>query len=117
MQAPTRAHKAKFPLPIDWLPEASTYAMLAKQGIDRPFAESCLDEFRLYWQENGERRAGWEATFLNSVKRSWERQQSSKPRHNTPHHQQANLKTVLNEWLSADPEHHAIEGTCTHEIH
>lgn len=29
-QAPTRAHKAKFPLPIDWLPEASTYELLAK---------------------------------------------------------------------------------------
>ncbi len=114
----TRTRKEKFPLPDDWQPDASTYALLEKQGIDRPFAESCLDEFRLYWQENGERRAGWEATFLNSVKRSWERQQSSKPRNNnTPHDKQAKNQSAISEWLSTDRDHNAIEGTCTHEIH
>ncbi|NJM13716.1 MAG: hypothetical protein HC889_19345 [Synechococcaceae cyanobacterium SM1_2_3] len=64
---------------MDWQPEASTYELLAKQGIAHGFAESCIDEFRLYWQEIGERHPGWETTFPNSIKRSWKRQQSSNP--------------------------------------
>ena len=61
------------PLPDDWTPAETTYALLAKHGIPQPFAESCLDEFRLYWQERGESRPGWEATFVNNVKHQWER--------------------------------------------
>ncbi|MDG4550754.1 MAG: DnaT-like ssDNA-binding domain-containing protein [Candidatus Contendobacter sp.] len=120
-QAPTRAHKAKFPLPVDWIPDSSTYAFLEKQGIPRDFAESCLDEFRLYWRENGEHRPGWEATFLNSVKRSYERHSTRKTATPAPHHKHERTATqshsAITEFLAADRDMNAIEGTCTHEIH
>ena len=77
---PAPASKAaRQPKPIkrriapDWTPAETTYALLEKHGIDHPFAEGCIDEFRLYWQERGESRPGWEASFVNNVKRQWER--------------------------------------------
>ena len=71
-KAPKPGKAIKAPLPTDWTPAETTYALLAKQGMDHAFAESCLDEFRLYWQERGEARPGWEATFVNNVKRQWD---------------------------------------------
>ena len=63
----------KAPIPADWMPAETTYALLEKHGMTRAFAEDCIDEFRLYWQERGESRVGWEATFVNNAKRQWER--------------------------------------------
>jgi hypothetical protein len=57
----------------DWQPADGTYAMLESLGIDRPFAQRCVAEFVLYWTERGELRPGWEASFVNSVKRTWEK--------------------------------------------
>ena len=70
--------------PPDWTPAETTYALLEKHGIPRPFAEACIDEFRLYWQERGESRAGWESTFVNNARRQWEHRPTPappKPRH------------------------------------
>ena len=72
-QAPKPVKVIKSTIPAHWIPTEATYALLEKNGIERPFAESCLDEFRLYWQERGESRPGWESTFVNSVKRQWAR--------------------------------------------
>ena len=58
------------------MPAETTYALLEKHGMPRAFAEDCIDEFRLYWQERGESRVGWEATFVNNAKRQWERRPS-----------------------------------------
>ena len=66
----------KAPIPADWMPAETTYALLEKHGMTRAFAEDCIDEFRLYWQERGESRVGWEATFVNNAKRQWERRPS-----------------------------------------
>ena len=78
-----RAHKPhkpnkprKAPIPPDWTPAETTFALLEKHGLPRWFAEGCIDEFRLYWQERGESRVGWEATFVNNAKRQWERRPS-----------------------------------------
>lgn len=78
VKAPKPAKTIKAQIPQDWTPAETTYALLEKQGIDRPFAESCIDEFRLYWQERGESRHGWESTFVNNVKRQWEHRPATK---------------------------------------
>lgn len=78
VKAPKPAKTIKAQIPQDWTPAETTYAMLEKQGIDRPFAESVLDEFRLYWQERGESRPGWESTFVNNAKRQWEHRSATK---------------------------------------
>jgi hypothetical protein len=70
-----KTHKASKPvkgrMTSDWTPAETTYALLEKHGIPRSFAEGCIDEFRLYWQERGESRPGWEASFVNNAKRQW----------------------------------------------
>lgn len=63
--------RAKGRMTSDWTPAETTYALLEKHGIPRSFAEGCIDEFRLYWQERGESRPGWEASFVNNAKRQW----------------------------------------------
>ena len=125
-QAPKSAKPIKSTIPPDWAPAETTYALLEKQGMDRPFAEECIDEFRLYWQERGESRPGWEATFVNNVKRQWEHRPTPAapaPRNGPrrPLNRQDPITTssqaAITEWLSEpafDP--HVIEGAC-YEIH
>ncbi len=67
---PTRTDKDV--ISADWEPSESTYVFLEAQGINRPFSTGCVAEFRLYWRERAERRPGWEAAFVNNVKRQWE---------------------------------------------
>ena len=113
----------KAPIPADWMPAETTYALLEKHGIERPFAEGCLDEFRLYWTERGESRPGWEASFVNNVKRQWAHRTLSTtptprtsqryappPRAMTPEaaHFEAILKNL---------NHPVIEGEIAHELH
>ena len=91
--------------------------------MDRPFAESCLDEFRLYWQERGESRPGWEATFVNNVKRQWAhrtlpatptprngQRYAPPPRAMTP--EAAHFEAIL-----SNLNHPVIEGEIAHELH
>ncbi len=128
--APAKTQKAarqpkpiKAPIPADWIPAETTYALLEKHGIERPFAEGCLDEFRLYWTERGESRPGWEASFVNNVKRQWAHRTLSTtptprtsqryappPRAMTPEaaHFEAILKNL---------NHPVIEGEIAHELH
>ena len=55
--------------------------LIERAGIPREFADSLLVEFRFFWEERGEVRPGWDATFLNHVKIKWERKP---PSHNAP---------------------------------
>ena len=72
---PVRNAKKRKHAVDEWTgPSDRTWELIAKAGIERGFAESLLDEFRLYWEERAELRPGWEATFLNHVKTRWERQ-------------------------------------------
>jgi len=82
--------------------------------MDRTFAEGCIDEFRLYWQERGESRTGWEATFVNNVKRQWEHRPTPKSTpsngqrypSNDPHEKHGRLVTgnnsAIEQWLNRD---------------
>ena len=90
--------------------------------MDRPFAESCLDEFRLYWQERGERRPGWEATFVNNVKRQWQnRPAPAKPSgHNGQRYtppQAMTPEAAHFEAILRNLNHPVIEGEIAHELH
>ncbi|MGZ4955289.1 MAG: DnaT-like ssDNA-binding domain-containing protein [Methylobacter sp.] len=59
----------------DWQPSDRCVELIARAGIPQAFADRLVDEFVLYWQERGEKRHGWEATFLNHVKSQFEKQQ------------------------------------------
>jgi hypothetical protein len=50
--------------------------LLEQAGIEADFAMTLISEFVLYWQERGERRPGWDATFLNNAKAQWMREQA-----------------------------------------
>ncbi len=112
----------KSPIPQDWTPAETTYALLEKHGIPRPFAEGCIDEFRLYWQERGESRAGWEATFMNNAKRQWEHRPAPTARHHhapraaSPPHaltpEAAHFENLLR-----NLNRPVIEGELAHELH
>lgn len=54
-------------------PSERAYDLLNQHGIPRDFAESLIGEFRLYWEERGERRPGWDASFVNHAKANWDR--------------------------------------------
>lgn len=81
--AGTRAHEGgsdkhsskpkSAPIAPDWQPSAKALEVLATHGIAASFAMTCLPEFKLYWTERGDARPGWDASFVNSVKRSWEK--------------------------------------------
>jgi hypothetical protein len=67
------------PIAADWQPSAAALDVLATHGIAASFAMTCLPEFKLYWTERGESRPGWDASFVNSVKRSWEKRPMADP--------------------------------------
>jgi len=114
--------RAKGRMTSDWTPAETTYALLEKHGIPRAFAEGCIDEFRLYWQERGESRPGWEASFVNNAKRQWAHrpreaiakrnsQLTPQPRDMTP--EMAEWDAILRGLKPASP---VIEGEC-HATH
>lgn len=58
----------------DWIaPSDRCLELIAEAGIDEDFARSLIGEFRMYWEERGDKRPGWDATFLGHVKNKWER--------------------------------------------
>jgi DNA-binding MarR family transcriptional regulator len=71
-----RKASTKVPMPDDWMPDADLWDDIAKLAIGRGFAESLVPEFRRYWREDraGEKRPGWNRTFLAHVQRNWTRE-------------------------------------------
>lgn len=65
--------KPSHPMTTDWQPSQTALDILSQQGINAEFAQSCLPEFQLYWIQRGDTRPGWDACFINSVRRSWEK--------------------------------------------
>lgn len=59
-----------------WKPSHRCWELIEQAEIPRHFAERLLDEFVLYWQEQGTKRAGWDATFLNWAKVQWDKAQA-----------------------------------------
>lgn len=58
------------PIAGDWQPSRSCLDLCNAAGIDDATALSLVPEFVLYWQETGEARPGFDATFLNHAKRN-----------------------------------------------
>lgn len=71
----TKKRKTPHSIPADWQPDTRCWELLEQAGIARAFAEPLLGEFRLYWEERGDKRPGWGTTFLKHVKAQWTRQQ------------------------------------------
>lgn len=71
-EATSENGKTRQPMQADWQPGQPALDILAQQGIPSDFAQQCIPEFRLYWQERGDARPGWDASFVNSVRRSWD---------------------------------------------
>ena len=70
--------KAKNPVTTikrDWQPDDRCFELIARAGIPRVFADGLIDEFIFYWEERGDKRASWGATFLNNAKQAWQREQ------------------------------------------
>ena len=67
------------PMTADWFPSDAAYTVLVGLGIPRTFGEVCIPEFRLYWMERGDARPGWDASFVNSVKRTWDKRPKGDP--------------------------------------
>lgn len=72
----TRSAKPKIPIPDDWHPSQRCYELIAQADIPQDFADGQIGEFVLYWQEQGIKRPGWDASFLSRVKQQWQWQQN-----------------------------------------
>jgi len=71
--------KPKAMISRDWQPGDRCMELIARAGISSDFAAGLVDEFILYWEERGDKRSGWEATFVNHAKNQWERRQAMQP--------------------------------------
>lgn len=58
----------------DWQPGAQALAILNQKGIPESFTRQCIPEFVLYWSERQEKRAGFDAAFVNNVLWCWQHQ-------------------------------------------
>jgi hypothetical protein len=56
------------PIPRDWQPGERVYAWAQKQGTNRNWVAAQVDEFVVYWSDRGDRRASWDATFMNRLR-------------------------------------------------
>ncbi len=66
-------------LPEDFCPDDGTYELLTLHDrIPAEFIAEQLVDFKLYWQETGEARKGWQSRFRQHVVRRWKREQSEK---------------------------------------
>lgn len=106
-------------IPKDWQPSQPALDILSQTGIDEAFARSCIPEFRLYWTERGEKRPGWDASFVNSVKRSWDKRPQTRASPQSKAEQlHANNQRAIAEWLAQSmPDKTVIDGEASHVAH
>ena len=62
------------PIPTDWQPAPEVFDILQLAHIDAQFAQNCIKEFILYWQESGRLQSSWNTKFLQHVKYLWANQ-------------------------------------------
>lgn len=112
------------PIAPDWQPGPSALDILATLGVPEAFAMECLPEFRLYWSERGDKRPGWNAAFVNSVKHSWGHRttQQAPPGKRLSKQEQIAQQSAaaIAEWLASDPAAvpvNVIEGEALHVAH
>ena len=105
----------------DWKPSERCYEILDSHGIDRTFARMQINEFILYWQERQEKRAGWDATFVNRVKDEWDRRSKAHGLPSTARNGPGQTRDERNamaaaQWAGADFNLSVIDGECN-EVH
>jgi hypothetical protein len=62
------------PMPSNWQPSSEVYDILALAHINQEFAQNCIEEFVLYWQETKRMHNSWNTKFLQHVKYQWAKQ-------------------------------------------
>ncbi|MEH6444088.1 MAG: DnaT-like ssDNA-binding domain-containing protein [Oceanospirillaceae bacterium] len=62
---------------MDWKPSAMFYSTLTRNNIPQAVANSCLDEFILFYCDKNTKERSWDQKFLAWVKRAWVKQQSN----------------------------------------
>jgi hypothetical protein len=62
---------------VEWRPSALFYSTLSRNNIPREFADSCLDEFILFYCDKNRKERSWDHKFLAWIKRAWIKQQSN----------------------------------------
>jgi len=65
---------------MDWKPSSMFYTSLTRNNIPHEFANSCLDEFMLFYCDKNKKERSWDQKFLAWVKRAWVKKQSSENR-------------------------------------
>ncbi|PIE25116.1 MAG: hypothetical protein CSA60_02080 [Neptuniibacter caesariensis] len=65
---------------LGWQPSANFYALLPRHNISPQFAQSCLDQFVLYWLDKDRKETNWDHKFLGWVKREWVKKQTQEGR-------------------------------------
>jgi len=58
-------------IPEDWQPGEDAFDILRLSHIDRPFAESLLPEFIVYWRDSNQAHTSWNSKFIQHVKYHW----------------------------------------------
>ncbi|MFT5706291.1 MAG: hypothetical protein ACI9ES_000563 [Oceanospirillaceae bacterium] len=61
---------------MNWKPSAMFYSTLSRSNIPQDVANSCLDEFILFYCDKNTKERSWDQKFLAWVKRAWVKQQS-----------------------------------------
>jgi len=61
---------------LNWQPSDNFYALLPRHNISPQFAQTCLDEFVLYWLDKDRKETNWDQKFLGWVKREWVKKQT-----------------------------------------
>ncbi len=76
---PVLKNGEKHTIAADWQPKPDTLAMIGQMGITAEFADSCLPQFRLWHQEQGTVRNGFESLFVGWVKKAWAERKPDAP--------------------------------------
>jgi hypothetical protein len=77
----TSSTKPKKHSVTEWAgPSERVSNLMQQEGIDEEFGAALVEPFRMYWEERGDKRPGWDATFWNHVKAQWDR----RPRQASP---------------------------------
>ena len=75
-------NNSDLPTPMNkkWLPSKDFYEVLSLSEIDKEFADSCIKEFILYWQETGQSHNSWNSKFYRHVKFQWDKESENSKR-------------------------------------
>lgn len=84
-EAAERKKRLLVRMDVSWRPDEVFYEQLKQQGIKAEFANSCLDEFTLYFLDKQESQSIWNQKMLAWVKRAWRDKESRSARQDRTH--------------------------------